>query len=93
MTFDLVRSGYERRCDTLAGRLAGRSETSHAKTTSRPDWSRAGIEPSLAEVLADPVVHLVLRRDGLTPSDLRQAVNAACRRLARGQGRNLWHWR
>lgn len=47
------------------------------QASGRSDWSRAGAEPSLAEVLEDPVVHLVLRRDGLTPSDLRRAMETA----------------
>ena len=33
-------------------------------------WRDAGTEPDLAEVLADPVVHLVMRRDGVSPCQL-----------------------
>jgi hypothetical protein len=43
------------------------------------DWSRPGVEPGLEEALADPVVLLVLRRDGLTAADVR-AVIARLRR-------------
>jgi hypothetical protein len=35
------------------------------------DWRRAGTELSLEEMMADPMVHLVMRRDGLTPDDVR----------------------
>ena len=53
-------------------------------------WSVGGVEPALSEVLADPVVHLVMRRDGVSPCELRRVIVAAqgklrsrlCRRLA-----------
>jgi len=50
----------------------------------RRSWSGAGDEPSLAEVLADPIVHLVMARDRLTRSDL-DAVIANGRRLLRSR--------
>lgn len=34
----------------------------------------AGIEPLLCELLADPVLHAVLRRDGLTVEDVLHTV-------------------
>lgn len=34
----------------------------------------AGIEPQLFELLADPVLHAVLRRDGLTVEDVLHTV-------------------
>ena len=34
--------------------------------TSNRVWRTAGEEPDLAEVLADPLVHLVMRRDGVS---------------------------
>ena len=48
----------------------------------KSDWSEAGIEPTLAEVMNDPIVRLVMRRDSLTPDDVWSVVNAARRRLA-----------
>ncbi|GAB4358680.1 MAG: hypothetical protein Kow00114_11080 [Kiloniellaceae bacterium] len=39
-------------------------------------------EPSVQEMLIDPVIHAVLRRDGLSLNDLLQAVAEARRRLA-----------
>lgn len=39
-------------------------------------------EPSMQEVLGDPVVHAVLRRDGLGLQDLMRAVARARRRLS-----------
>jgi len=39
-------------------------------------------EPSLAETFADPIVHLVLERSGLTVQDLRELVAEAMRTLS-----------
>ena len=47
----------------------------------KPDWSGAGIEPALADEMNDPIVHLVMRRDSLTPDEVWSVVNAARRRL------------
>jgi hypothetical protein len=48
-------------------------------TAVRPahDWLRPGVEPLLGEVLADPLVHLVMRRDGVTQAQLRGVVARA----------------
>lgn len=37
-------------------------------------WQDAGVEPTLSEVLSDPLIHLILRRDGLNLDDLRRAI-------------------
>jgi hypothetical protein len=42
-----------------------------------PKWSQAGQEPALAEVLADPIIHLVMRRDGVTLAQLRGVIARA----------------
>ena len=47
-------------------------------------WREAGHEPGLGEVLADPLVHLVMRRDGVTLPELEGVVAAARARLRRG---------
>ncbi len=49
--------------------------------SGRPAWSEAGLEPNLSDLLADPIVHLVIRRDRLTPEDVRAAVRVAQVRL------------
>ena len=41
-------------------------------------WGQAGAEPQLADLLADPVVHLIMGRDHLARADLEAAI-------ARGQ--------
>ncbi len=40
-------------------------------------WREAGKEPSLREVLADPLVHLVMRRDGVTLTQLEAVLARA----------------
>jgi len=40
-------------------------------------WSSAGTEPDLAEILADPIVHLVMRRDRVTDEALRHVIAVA----------------
>jgi len=44
-------------------------------------WLTAGREPTLAEMLADPLVALVMRRDGVSPAELRAVVATAQGRL------------
>jgi hypothetical protein len=46
------------------------------------DYARAGVEPALEEMLRDPIVRLVMRRDGLEPRDVRCVVVATRRRLS-----------
>ena len=41
------------------------------------NWMEAGVEPGLCDVLADPLVHLVMRRDGVTQGELRGVVARA----------------
>jgi hypothetical protein len=44
-------------------------------------WRHAGPEPSLDEALADPIVRLVLARDGLAAEDVGAAMRLAAARL------------
>jgi hypothetical protein len=46
-------------------------------------WREAGREPSLREALADPLVHLVMRRDGVSLAELEAVVAHAQARLGR----------
>jgi hypothetical protein len=41
------------------------------------------IEPPLDEVLSDPIIRLVMRRDGVTPAALRRCIVDARMGLAR----------
>jgi hypothetical protein len=38
-------------------------------------------EPPVDELLEDPIVHLVMARDGLSPEDVRAYIDLARRRL------------
>ena len=38
-------------------------------------------EPSIQEVMSDPIVHLVMRRDGLTPESVWAVIQAASVKL------------
>ena len=40
-------------------------------------WSKAGEEPDIAEILADPVVHAVVRRDSVSMAQLRGVIARA----------------
>jgi len=44
-------------------------------------WGRPGIEPPLREVLADPLVQAVMRRDGVSRAALESVIAHAQRRL------------
>jgi hypothetical protein len=48
------------------------------------DWRDIETEPTLDEILADPIVHLVLGRDHLEIRDVERFLRAASRRLAGG---------
>jgi hypothetical protein len=50
------------------------------------EYCRAGHEPPLSEILADPIVRLVMRRDGLEATDLLAVAEAARRRWLRVPG-------
>lgn len=43
-------------------------------------------EPVLDELLADPILHAILRRDGLSLGDLEAAIAVARAQLARLRG-------
>ena len=54
-----------------------------AMTTNMAPFARAGDEPALADLMADPVLHTLMRCDRLSEGDLRQAIErgrAALRR-------------
>lgn len=55
-------------------------------------WARRGAEPALVDVMSDPIVHLLMRRDHLRATDVwliieqgRQAVRAR-----RGEAAGAW---
>src|SRR3954467_1366424 len=73
--------GPDRR-ERTPGRVMPRPNAGEPPRTGRrpravAPWSRAGAEPSLDEVLADPIVRLVMDSDRLTTEDVRAAVRRA----------------
>lgn len=44
-------------------------------------WQDTAVEPTLDEILADPIVHLVLGRDHLEIRDVERFLKCASRRL------------
>lgn len=58
------------------------SKSSHPTTIS---FARAGHEPSLQDMLSDPVVHAVMRRDSLTTHDILTVMENARRSLRSGE--------
>ena len=44
-------------------------------------YDAAGIEPSIAEVLAEPIVHAVMRRDSINQTMLLDFIERARRQL------------
>lgn len=49
-------------------------------------WRRAGREPTISAMLDDPIVRLVMQRDGLTADDVRQVDEQARESLRAGLG-------
>lgn len=70
-----VRGGSARE---RSDRVADRPETSR--------YAHAGTEPSLDEMLEDPVVRQRARADGLDMADIRKVLVAAQNTLSRGGG-------
>ena len=50
----------------------------------RGAWTQGGIEPLIDELLSDPIVVAVMRRDGLRPEDVRAALHECRRRRETG---------
>ncbi len=40
-------------------------------------WQEAGLEPSLSDVLRDPIIHQVMRRDGVSAEQLTAVIAQA----------------
>jgi hypothetical protein len=45
------------------------------------DWGRPGVEPQVEEIVHDPIVQLVMRRDRLTVAQIMATVARARARL------------
>jgi hypothetical protein len=59
------------RLDDFGGSFRGKS------ACAATDWLHPGAEPALHEVLADPLVQLVMRQDGVSQAQLRGIIARA----------------
>jgi hypothetical protein len=53
------------------------------------EYREAGIEPRVEDLMNDPIVHLILRRDRITLADTWAAVTDARQRLHRRRARTV----
>jgi hypothetical protein len=58
----------------------GKQRSADFSPVSR-QWCEAGQEPALVDLLVDPVVHLVMRRDGVSMTELCNHIASARARL------------
>lgn len=61
--------------------------TTNPGIPTRCRWDRSGLEPVLDDMLADPVVELMLKRDGLTRDDVIAVMREARRQIERRERR------
>ena len=47
----------------------------------KTDWGRPGLEPRVEEIVHDPIVQLIMRRDRLTVAEVMATVARARARL------------
>jgi hypothetical protein len=78
--------------------LSVRPRPSAARSAEAQPWRCAGAEPRLEELYADPLLHLVMARDGVSEAALREAVASAQAKLAARPRPGAWnvaieHWR
>lgn len=70
---------------TPAPRPAAPAAPAPTHAVSDPDrWAEAGVEPSVEDLLADPLTALVMHRDRIGPADVLAAVAHARCALRRG---------
>jgi hypothetical protein len=50
---------------------------SNSKRISPATWAGAGIEPSLEEILSDPIIGMVMQSDAVTADEVRAVMRMA----------------
>jgi len=45
-------------------------------TGKRGKWAEAGVEPRLDDMIADPLVRVIMRHDGVSTEELRSMLEA-----------------
>lgn len=58
--------------------------TRETTTTPRAICAEWRAEPALDDILSDPVVHMVMARDGLDPDDVRRFIETTADRIRNG---------
>jgi hypothetical protein len=85
---NLLTVAFGKMPDLLGRRLYEEGcATRDATMRNQGVWERGGIEPSIDELLSDPIAVAVMRRDGLHPEDVNAAFQV-CRR--HHEARLLW---
>ena len=54
-------------------------------TGNAAKWAEAGVEPKLDDMIADPLVRVIMRHDGVTSEELRGMLEALRARGRRGR--------
>ena len=52
----------------------------------RRDWSQPGVEPTIDELMNDPVTHVIMRYDRITAEQVKAAVDQARRVITARKG-------
>jgi len=52
-----------------------RAQTTQTRISNKP-WHEPGIEPSLKEMLDDPLIQFVMKRDGVTRADIETLIGS-----------------
>jgi hypothetical protein len=71
--------------------LSVRPRPSATRSVVAQPWRCAGEEPHLEELYADPLLHLVMARDGVSEAVLREVVASAQAKLAARPLPGAWH--
>lgn len=57
--------------------LAALENPPRCRWNRRGPYGRGGVEPRLGDLLSDPLTHAVMRRDRVSPGELRAVVQRA----------------
>jgi hypothetical protein len=55
--------------------------TRPAQSRCRPSRKKSGTEPTLDEMLREPAIHLIMRRDNVPEDQLLHFIKLACRHI------------
>jgi hypothetical protein len=77
-------SAFKGMMPSREGKPDAASSRAELLTLRAAAYERAGVEPSLEEMLHDPVVRMMMRADGLDPATVRRVLSSSA-------GRGLIH--